>query len=544
MKTIINRVIKVSLLLFILSIFSCKKLTEININPNGTTPDKVNPTFLMTGVLTGTAKSYLQIGFDEPFPGVMQQTQKDAWSSGNNDYDWSDQSWDNYYGLLRNNQVAYNRAEEEGNDFIKGVSLTMKSFLFGLITDLWGDAPYSKALNGDKGGAENLLPEYDAQKDIYAGIISDLKTASGLLEKGNQGSGSWDVYYNGDASKWQKFANSLLLRYYMRISSKLPDVAKAGIQDVVASGIYFKTRDDDATMDFIGNNADNSWPDNLKFDGTNGSNFRRIKMCATFVNTLESYNDPRLGVWAAKIEIPIVISDTKSPNPDIIIDGVRYIHHDAIPANTLVDTDPEYVGIPPSIGSEPSFYNLNPTPGQLSNNPHVSFLNDIYKEASGPLLKARLQSVAEVNFILAEAALKGWSVGADAKTYYENAVKASMDTWGVGDDYAAYIDGPMVKFNGTLEQIMTQKWIASWTASEEAWFDYRRTGYPDLQAGPFAKRKKLPVRFIYSSEELNLNAANVEKALKDLEITNFSNPQGANSAWSKPWVIQGTNEPW
>jgi len=544
MKTIINRVIKVSLLLFILSIFSCKKLTEININPNGTTPDKVNPTFLMTGVLTGTAKSYLQIGFDEPFPGVMQQTQKDAWSSGNNDYDWSDQSWDNYYGLLRNNQVAYNRAEEEGNDFIKGVSLTMKSFLFGLITDLWGDAPYSKALNGDKGGAENLLPEYDAQKDIYTGIISDLKTASGLLEKGNQGSGSWDVYYNGDASKWQKFANSLLLRYYMRISSKLPDVAKAGIQDVVASGIYFKTRDDDATMDFIGNNADNSWPDNLKFDGTNGSNFRRIKMCATFVNTLESYNDPRLGVWAAKIEIPIVISDTKSPNPDVIIDGVRYIHHDAIPANTLVDTDPEYVGIPPSIGSEPSFYNLNPTPGQLSNNPHVSFLNDIYKEASGPLLKARLQSVAEVNFILAEAALKGWSVGADAKTYYENAVKASMDTWGVGDDYAAYIDGPMVKFNGTLEQIMTQKWIASWTASEEAWFDYRRTGYPDLQAGPFAKRKKLPVRFIYSSEELNLNAANVGKALKDLEVTNFSNPQGANSAWSKPWVIQGTNEPW
>lgn len=544
MKTIINRIIKVSLLLFILSIFSCKKLTEININPNGTTPDEVNPTFLMTGVLTGTAKSYLQIGFDEPFPGVMQQTQKDAWSSGNNDYDWSDQSWDNYYGLLRNNQVAYNRAEEEGNDFIRGVSLTMKSFLFGLITDLWGDAPYSKALNGDKGGAENLLPEYDAQKDIYTGIINDLITASGLLEKGNQGSGSWDVYYNGNASKWQKFANSLLLRYYMRISSKLPDVAKAGIQDVVASGIYFKTTDDDATMDFIGNNADNSWPDNLKFDGTNGSNFRRIKMCATFVNTLESYNDPRLGVWAAKVEIPIVISDTKSPNPDVIIDGVRYIHHDAIPANTLVDTDPEYVGIPPSIGSEPSFYNLNPTPGQLSNNPHVSFLNDIYKEASGPLLKARLQSVAEVNFILAEAALKGWSVGADAKTYYENAVKASMATWGVGDDYATYIDGPMVKFNGTLEQIITQKWIASWTASEEAWFDYRRTGYPDLQAGPFAKRKKLPVRFIYSSEELNLNAANVEKALKDLEVTNFSNPQGANSAWSKPWVIQGTSEPW
>ncbi|MEO6949572.1 MAG: SusD/RagB family nutrient-binding outer membrane lipoprotein [Ginsengibacter sp.] len=544
MKTIIKKIIKVSLFLFVFSIFSCKKLTDVNINPNGTTPEKVNPSFLMTGVLTGTAKNYLQIGFDEPFPGVMQQTQKDAFSSGNNDYDWSDQSWDFYYGLLRNNKIAYDRAEAEGNNFIMGVSLTMKSFIFGLITDLWGDAPYSKALNGNKGGTENLLPEYDAQKDIYTGIISDLKTANGLLEKGNSGARSWDVYYNGDAGKWQKFTNSLLLRYYMRISAKLPDIAKTGVEEVVASGIYFKSTDDDATMDFIGNNGDNSWPDNLKFDGTNGSNFRRIKMGAPFVNTLQSYNDPRLDVWAAKVEIPIVISATFNPAPDIIINGVRYIHPDAIPSGTLVDTDPNYVGIPPSIGSEPSFYNLNPTPGQLSNNPHVSFLNDIYKEASGPLLKARLQSVAEVDFILAEAASKGWSVGMDAKTYYEDAVKASMDTWGVGSDYSNYINEPLVKFDGTLKQIMTQKWIASWTASAEAWFDYRRTGYPDLKAGPFAKQKKLPVRFVYSSEELNLNATNVEKALKDLEVTNFSGPQGANSQWSKPWVIQGTSQPW
>jgi hypothetical protein len=135
-------------------------------------------------------------------------------------------------------------------------------------------------------------------------------------------------------------------------------------------------------------------------------------------------------------------------------------------------------------------------------------------------------------------------VGADAETYYDAAVKASLDTWGVGGDYGNYIKGAEVAYNGTLEQIMTQKWIASWSAAEEAWFDYRRTGYPDLQAGPNAKRKKLPVRYVYSSEELNLNTVNVNNALKDLKATNFSGPEGVNSAWSKMWLLQDTGEPW
>lgn len=542
----ISRIVKLSLALSVLGMVSCKNLTELNVNPNGTTPESVNPTFLMTEVLTETAKDYLKLGYGESgiFSGVMQQTQLDAFSDATNDYSWSDQNWDGYYGLLNDNKKAYDRAEAQSNDFIMGVSLVMKSFLFGLMTDLWGDIPYSAALNGDKGGTGDLMPVYDAQKDVYTGIISDLKTASGLLAKGNSGAADWDVYYNGDAAEWQKFAGSLLLRYYMRISSKLPDVAKAGVESVVSSGSFFKSNSDDATMGFLGTNADNSWPDNLKFDITNGSNFRRIKMCATFVNVLESYNDPRLGVWAAKVQIPIVITNTASTNADTVINGVRYIHPAAIPAGTLVDTDPNYVGIPPSIGSEPSWYNLNPTPGQKSENPHVSYLNDIYKNASGPLLRARLMSFAEVDFILAEAALKGWSVGGDAETYYNAAVKASLDTWGVGGNYGNYIQGAAVAYNGTVEQIMTQKWIASWSAAQEAWFDYRRTGYPDLQAGPNAKRKKLPVRYVYSSEELNLNATNVNNALKDLKATNFSGPEGVNSAWSKIWLLQDTGKPW
>lgn len=545
MNTFLKDITQVGLVLFFIGFMSCKDLTELNINPNGPTLESANPAFLMTTVLTQAADNYLRIGYDEPFAGVMQYTQKDAWESSNNNYEWSNQEWGNYYDLLRNNQSAYDLAKAKDRPFITGVSLVMKSFIFGLITDLWGDAPYTEALKAKDEGENNLAPAYDDQKTIYLGILDDLKKAAGIFKSlQSSTAGSADVYYEGDPAKWAKFANSLRLRYYMRISSKLPDVAKQGIEEVVASGIYFQSNDDDATMSYPGTNSDNSWPLNTKFDNTSGSNFRRIKMCATFVNELEARNDARLAVWAAKIQTPIVIDANFSSNPDTIINGVRYIHPDAIPQGALVDTDPDYVGIPPSIGLDPSTYNLNPTPGQLSYNPSVSFLNDRYKEASGALLKARLQSYAEVCFILSEAALKGWSVGKNAKAWYEEGVKASLNTWGVGDDYNDYITGSKVAFDGTLEQIITQKWIANWTAAEEAWFDYRRTGFPDLKAGPIAKRKVLPVRFMYPGTEYLLNRDNVTAALNAIEETNFSGAEGKDSPWSKMWVLQGTGAPW
>lgn len=544
MRTIINTA-KASLIFLMLGLVSCNKLTNLNINPNGTTPDNANPSFLMTGVLTNTANDYLLLSYWDPFGSVMQYVQKDAFQ-GDGNYSWSDQSWDQYYALLVNNKEAYDLAQKENRPFIMGVSLVMKSFIFGLITDLWGPAPYTAALNGAQGSNTDLLPAYDNQETIYEGILNDLASADSIFAKINTTNvGGADVYYQGNASAWDKFANSLRLRYYMRLSVKEPDFAKAGIEEVVSEGKYFKTDADDATMSYLGTNGNNSWPESLQFDNTQGSNFQRIKMCSTFIDTLEEYNDPRLAIWAAKVQIPIQITSSMSSSPDTVINGVRYIHPSAVPQGVPVDTDQNYVGLPPSFSTNPTTYNLNPTPGQtFSLNPHVSYMNAIYKQSSGPLLKARLISCAEVDFILAEAALRGWNVGADAETYYYAGIQASLNTWGVGNDYTQYISNPNIVFNGTLEQIITQKWIANWTNATEAWCDWKRTGYPDLQAGPVAIRKVLPVRFVYSSEELNLNAANANNALNQLQVTNFSGAQGTNSPWSKPWVLQGTNEPW
>ncbi len=94
-----------------------------------------------------------------------------------------------------------------------------------------------------------------------------------------------------------KMANSLLLRYYMRLSIKQPDVAKAGIEKIVANAAQYPiitSTAEDATMGFPGNSEADSWPANTVIDAS-GSNYRRIKMCATLVERLQTLKDPRLG---------------------------------------------------------------------------------------------------------------------------------------------------------------------------------------------------------------------------------------------------------
>ncbi len=525
---------------------SCHDLTELNVNPNGVNPGTANPNLVLSTVLTETGRSFVNLGYQD-LAGVMQHTQKDGWSGGHNDYEWGgSQSWSGYYNILRDNQFVYDRSVELGFELQQGMSLVMKSMLFGLITDLWGDAPYTDALKGAEGGQQYTFPVYDSQEVIYTGIIADLEKANTLLSKNaneyTSTVGNVDVYYQGNPLKWRKLANSLMLRYYNRISAKKPDVAKTGIEKMLASPSQYPlitAAADDAAMPFAGNSNADSWPANTTYD-LDGSNYRRLKMGATLVEKLLEFKDPRIGVWANKVQIPIIVDPTLPAGTDRIENGKRYLSPDKVQVS--VNTNPEYVGLPTGILLG-GFYNMNPNGNQAAHNPHVSWLNDIYKNASGPLLKSRLVTAAEVNFILAEAAQRGWNVG-NAETHYNAAIKASFDSWGLTAAYAAYIAGANVKYNGTVKQIIEQKWIASWTAATEAWFDYRRTGFPDLKPGPNGRRNVLPVRFYYMQDELNLNQTNAQSAVGKLESTTFSGADGANSAWSKPWVLQGTGKPW
>lgn len=531
---------------------SCHGLEELNENPNQISAETVEPNLLVPTVITGAAKNTLNLGFGD-LAGVMQHTQKDGWSGGHNTYDWGNDShsWNGLYSILTNNKTLIQKAESENLEFHLGVGLVMRAYLFGMITDLWGDAPYSEALRGDE-GAEFFNAAFDNQKDIYLGILDDLARANTLLSKDQNAylgiKPSQDVLFKGNASKWRKFANSLALRYYMRLSEKEPGLAEDGIKRIASNPGQFPlilNAVDDAAMDYIGTTGNDSWPTNTKFDTDSQGAYFRIKMAETLVEVLKSLDDPRLGVWANKVGIPLVL-DAGAPNgTDYMEDGERHVSQDIVDAYEEVVGEPvnfakDYIGLPTAITLGPA-YNLKKEFKQGSYNPHVSQLNDIYKEASGPLLKARLLSAAEVHFVLAEAALKGW-VSGGPEPHYNEGIKQSLETWGVGGSFNDYIAGAPY---GGLEDIMQQKWIANWTSAAEAWFDYRRTGLPNLQTGEASKRDALPLRFYYHINEIDTNSDNADAAISRLEATQFKGEDTSNnSAWSKMWVLQGTGKPY
>jgi hypothetical protein len=172
-------------------------------------------------------------------------------------------------------------------------------------------------------------------------------------------------------------------------------------------------------------------------------------------------------------------------------------------------------------------------------------MNAQFNQVNGTYLKARIFSAAEAHFLMAEAAVRGW--GSNAEVHYLAGIKASFDTWGIGHEFGDYADNDGVVFDNTLERVMEQKWISGFTAPEESYFDWRRTGFPDLQTGPYARSTVIPVRFAYDDSDKFINDVNYNAALNSLQSTDHSDDvqgYGIDSPWSKNWLEQGVSNPW
>lgn len=537
---------------------SCEDLTDVNKNPNGA--ENVSPNFLVTYVLTNTGKTVFSLGNDGSKIGAAMQ----YWQSGTNEgaaeinqYAWTQQGWGGYYDILRNNQLIYDNGVRDNNRFFQGIGLTMRAYLFGLTSDLYGDIPFSDALKANSG---LYFPKYDSQGEIYKGVLSDLKAASALfssLEAKDAVNPTSDVLFKGDGAKWKKFANSLRLRYALRLADKRAEMTALGInletEFKEASGAAMASNSDNASIAFLGTTKENAAPGGL----LNSANPNyKLKPSKVLVDKLAGLKDPRLHRWVnpvqRKWDANVTTTTTKTvTNSFGETFSVVYVPAAANSADTSL-----YVGLPISLSiTDIATYNKGNDGATYPNerNPYISYIHDRYRKNVDPLVMMDLMTYSEVEFILSEAALLGGFGATDAEGHYKNGIRASMikaDALGAsGFNFDTYYAQPSVAYTSAAnkqERIVEQKWISGWFGIQ-SWFDWRRTGYPALKTGPVAQYgPALPLRYIYPTANpdpsylINYNAA-VDK----LVATNYvPSGQSKDHHYSKMWLIQGTGKPY
>ncbi len=546
----------VGLFVVLMAVSSCIDLTETNEDPNELT--NVQGHLLLSTVLSSTAGVYTSDNYTGTRISSAVQYLQRIDGASDNLYAWGTTSWSGYYDILRNNLQMIKRAESDGNNYYYGAGMVMKAFIFGYITDLWGDCPYTEAVQGDK----NIFrPKFDSQETVYKGILQDLELANEALAKGipahysSASEGPYDLAYKGDITKWRKMANSLALRYYMRLSVKLPDFAKAGVEKIMGNPSTYPIFDgatDNCSIAYPGANQWDSWPGG-PLNWPDGDNFRKRRPCSTLIDRLGELNDPRQAIWFTPVQTQIVIDNPpyeytaedytiKAPAGSLA-DSLRYIHDNAAILKKGLPYDTKsYVGLEAGFPETDRFeYNLTKMDNDAKN-PSVSYFTPMFQQNANELVKSTLISYAEVCFILSEAAYRGWNAGGTAEDYYKKGIQAALTEYKAATSFTSYYAQTNVTYNATLERIMEQKWIAMFL-QPQSWFDWRRTGLPELKVSENATKPQIPVRYKYQVEEARNNTTNYNEALKGLEKTQYSD-DGADDEYSKMWVIQGTGKPW
>ena len=364
-------------------------------------------------------------------------------------------------------------------DSLKMIDLNCKALV--AMTEL--TLPYMKrgAKLLDEQGGISLAVSYDSQKDVYTQMLKELDEANAVLKDNltldTEAFRKFDDVYYGDISKWYKYANSLKLRMAIRMSYVDPTTARQVAETAVTAGV-------------ITSNADNAWltvEENRASMIFNGWSDHRVG--ADIICYMNGYNDPRRPKMFTTVKL-----ENKVGGQTVQVDGYAGVRIGINVANKDKVKD-RYCK--PVIATESPYLWMN---------------------------------AAEVTFLRAEGALRGWSMGGDAKTLYEQAIALSFDQYGLtgADTYAANAtDKPQAykdpmktysvaapasnitiawqdgddKFEANLERIITQKWIAMFPCTVEAWSEYRRTDYPKL----------LPVEVNNSSGVINDEVAKIRR---------------------------------
>lgn len=455
--------------LTLLALTGCKKdFEEINTNPNA--PLNVQPELLLRQVIYDYGEEMSYEGFVAgnllgqyftmiDFNLFDRHSLGDAQVGGN--------PWPVLYTNLRDNEIILDLSRSNASYAVyEGPALILKAYLSMALTDIFGDVPYSEALQGKDG---NVTPVYDSQESIYTdgeGILSNLDEGILALQNYDGSLGlDGDVLFGGDLNAWITFARSLQIKALMRISDATNVTTE--LQAVYNTGDYMMSNAQNAAFDFSA-----SQPNNFRMANLRSGDFNLFIMSETMEEILENLNDPRQAVF------------------------FRPIGND--PSGTT------YTGL------------LNgPDASQTSISvADYSLTGTTFRENTSTL-DANFLTAWETEFWLAEASERGLIPG-NAQMHYENGVRLAFEYWNTAmpTDYLTVGDAAY-GMNGAdpIEQIITQKWIANIINGYEGWIDYRRTGFPQLKTISASLNNDLiPVRLPYPTDEAALNGANYSAA--------------------------------
>lgn len=452
---------------------------ELNTDPNN--PTNISPQYLLPFAIEKSVDRYWggrtrfeRLNIDGAML-WMQYLARNIYSNEGDSYGvtptFYNNTWESFYndGLV-NFQRIITQAGPDGsqpNTNYEGTALVMKVWVYSLLTDLYGPIPYT---NGLKGTADepNYTPSYDPMETVYAGLLTELKTANEKLVVGGPAI-SGDILYNGDILKWKKFANSLRLRLANRQAAKKPVESKAIMLEILGNPVtfpVFTSNADDAQLKHTATlPSNNEWHQVMIQDGRTDWSLSK-----TFVDYMKKYNDPRLAAIGKA-------------------NGGAF---EGIPN-----------GLPDAIATT-----------YLSS---AAVLSSRFTDASAPSV---LMTFSELQFILAEAAIDGDITG-DATTFFKKGVEASYEKYGVTVP-ANFYEGI-----GTVnkQKIMEQKWVALFGQGVESWTEYRRTGFPVMPTkdprASFENNGILPTRLPYPTTEYSLNKAELDKGINLIGTDNM-----------------------
>jgi hypothetical protein len=489
----------------VLAVAGCKSFLDVNVSPNS--PVTVPPATQLPTILIGSgfvaANTLGRDGelFIQHYAGIGNQPQtEDRYAiSGNYDNEWQ---FDLYGNNLNGAQTLINNTQATSPAY-SGIAKLIKAYNFSVVTDLWGDVPYSQALQG----LGSIHPAFDKQQDIYKGAtgvqslfdlvregLADLDKASALTP------GSDDLVYGGNLAKWRKMGNMLLLKFACTISYKDPVLAAKVINEVLAKGADGSAAIANNSEDFqvpFGTSVGNTNP----FYAYNVTNRPDDQMASSrILDSLAAYNDPRIAKFYTPT--PGYTSPTATTSFGIFTgfnngNNVTPPPRPTLPGSTLTDYSKTGRSVYNAYIMGAGFMQAN----------------------SGGNAPVRLLTNFQRDFILAEMALKLGTPG-DANALYQDGIRQSMLETGLSatdiDTYFA-ANPSIVTLRGNdtykISQIIRQKWFAQVGMGIESWNDYRRTGFPRLQpALNVTFTPNIPQRLLYPPSEIAANRENVPTA--------------------------------